>query len=74
MISFEYRCTDCGRTYPREKVRYLCPECGKTYRPGVPLPGVLEAVLDAPAVRRGFDRGRPDLALFCVVETEFHPP
>jgi threonine synthase len=74
VIAFEYRCTDCGRTYPRERVRYLCPECGKGYRPGVPLPGVLEAVLDAEAVRRGFDRSRPDPGLFCVVEEEFHPP
>ncbi len=74
MIPFEYRCTDCGRTYAREAVRYLCPECGKDYRPGVPLPGVLEAVLDAVAVRQGFDRAHPDLGLFCPVEPEFHPP
>jgi threonine synthase len=74
MIPFEYRCTDCGRAWQRERVRYLCPECGKGYRPGVPLPGVLEVVLDAAAVRRAFDRARPDLGLFCPVEAEFHPP
>jgi threonine synthase len=74
VIGFEYHCTDCGRTYPRERVRYLCPECGKGYRPGVPLPGVLEAVLDAATLARRFDRTRPDLGLFCTVEPEFHPP
>jgi threonine synthase len=74
VIPFEYRCTGCGRTFRREAVRYLCPDCGKGYRPGVPLPGVLEAVVDADAIRRSFDRARPDLGLFCPVETEFHPP
>ncbi|HVO20214.1 MAG TPA: pyridoxal-phosphate dependent enzyme, partial [Anaeromyxobacter sp.] len=74
MIAFEYRCTDCGKRWPREKVRYLCPECGDGYRPGVPLPGVLEAVLDAAAARRAFDRAHPDLDLFCTVEREYHPP
>ncbi len=74
MIPFAYRCTDCGATYPRERVRYLCPECGKDYRPGVPLPGVLEAVLDPAALGRAFDRARPDLRLFLPVEAEYHPP
>jgi threonine synthase len=76
VIPFTYRCTDCGRTYPRERVRYLCPECGAGYRPGVPLPGVLEVVLDAGALAKAFDRARPEmgLGLFCPVEAEFHPP
>jgi threonine synthase len=74
VIPFAYRCTDCGRTFPRERVRYLCPECGQGYRPGVPLPGVLEVVLDAAALAGAFDRARPDLGLFCPVEPEFHPP
>jgi threonine synthase len=74
VIDFEYRCTSCDRRWPREKVRYLCPDCGRDYRPGVPLPGVLEAVLDAGAIARSFDRARPDLGLFCTVEAEYHPP
>jgi len=74
VIAFEYRCTDCGQSYPREKVRYLCPRCGRDYRPGIPLPGVLEAFLDYGAIARSFDRARPDLDLFCPVEREFHPP
>ena len=41
MTPFVYRCTDCGREYAREAVRYLCPECGTAYRPGTPLVGVL---------------------------------
>ncbi len=74
MIDFEYRCTSCQRTYARDSVRYLCPVCGEGYRPGVPLPGVLEAVLDDAALRASFDRAHPDLDLFCTVEREFHPP
>jgi threonine synthase len=74
VIPFTYRCTDCGRVYARERVRYLCPECAAGYRPGVPLPGVLEVVFDAAALARAFDRARPDLGLFCPVEAEFHPP
>jgi len=73
MASFTYRCTDCGRTYPREEVRYLCPECGPAYHPGIPLLGVLEAVFDYDRIRGSFDRQRPDWNLFCPVEPEFHP-
>ena len=73
MASFTYRCTDCGRTYSREEVRYLCPECGTAYRPGMPLVGVLEAVFDYEGIRKAFDPIHPDWNLFCPVEPEFHP-
>ena len=74
MAAFEYRCTDCGRTFSRNEVRYLCPVCGPAYRPGIPLLGVLEAVFDYEAIGRDFDRANPDWNLFCPVEPEFHPP
>jgi len=74
MANFEYRCTDCGRTYSRDEVRYLCPACGPAYHPGIPLLGVLEAIFDYPAIAAAFDRQRPDWSLFCPVEPEFHPP
>ena len=74
MTPFTYRCTDCGRQYSRDQVRYLCPECGKAYRPGIPLLGVLEVVFDYAAIRGAFDSSRPDWNLFCPVEAEFHPP
>ena len=74
MTPFTYRCTDCGREYAREQVRYLCPECGKRYRPGMPLVGVLEVVFDYEAIRSTFKREKPDWNLFCAVESEFHPP
>ena len=74
MTPFSYRCTDCGRQYPREQVRYLCPVCGEGYRPGIPLTGVLEAVFDYDAIRSQFQPDRPDWNLFCPVETAFHPP
>jgi len=74
MTPFTYRCTDCGREYSREQVRYLCPECGKGYRPGIPLAGVLEAVFDYPRIHDSFRPEAPDWNLFCAVEAEFHPP
>jgi threonine synthase len=74
MASFRYRCTDCGRLYSRDEVRYLCPACGPAYRPGIPLVGVLEAVFDYPAIGAAFRRDAPDWNLFCAVEPEFHPP
>lgn len=73
MVEFEYRCTDCGTAYGRDAVRYLCPSCGQKYRPGEPLPGVLEAVFDYGAIRRRFDRARPDWSLFSPVETRHYP-
>lgn len=73
MTPFTYRCTDCGRTYSRDEVRYLCPECGKAYRPGIPLLGVLEAVFDYEAIGKQFDKANPDWDLFCAVEKQFHP-
>ena len=74
MTPFSYRCTDCGRSYGRDEVRYLCPECGKGYHPGIPLVGVLEVVFDYAVIGRAFDRANPDWTLFCPVEPAFHPP
>ena len=74
MVPFRYRCTDCGRTYGRDEVRYLCPACGTAYRPGIPLVGVLEVVFDYDTIRTAFDPRRPDWSLFCPVEAEFLPP
>jgi len=74
MTVFTYRCTDCGRAFARDEVRYLCPVCGPAYRPGIPLLGVLEAVFDYESIGRSFSRTKPDWSLFCAVEPEFHPP
>ena len=73
MTPFSYRCTDCGRSYSRDEVRYLCPDCGKGYHPGIPLVGVLEVVFDYAVIGRAFDRANPDWNLFCPVEQAFHP-
>ena len=64
MAVFTYRCTDCGRAFARDEVRYLCPVCGPSYRPGIPLVGVLEAVFDYGSIGASFDRTRPDWNLF----------
>jgi threonine synthase len=74
MIPFQYRCTLCGRSFGRNDVRYLCPVCSKDYTPGIPLRGVLEAVLDYAELRKRFDRSMPDWDLFSTVEREYYPP
>jgi len=74
IAEFVWRCTQCGREYARDAVRYLCPECGRGYRPGVPLPGVLEAVFDYPAIAERFVPRRPDWRLFTPMEPEHEPP
>lgn len=74
MTFLSWRCTDCGRGFARDAVRYLCPDCGPAYRPGIPLVGVLEARFDFDRIRSLFDRRRPDWTLFSAVEPEFFPP
>lgn len=74
MTPFVYRCTDCGRTFARDAVRYLCPVCGEAYRPGMPLCGVLEVVFDMEEARRACDPAAPDWNVLCAVEPAFHPP
>jgi threonine synthase len=73
MTPFRYRCTECGRTFARDAVRYLCPDCGPGGPPGEPLRGVLEAVLDETELRRALDARPGDLRAFLPVEPEFHP-
>ena len=68
-----WRCTDCGREFALDEVRYLCPDCAKDYAPGMPLPGVLEAVFDYPALRAAWEI-KPDPKLFSVLDSQFYPP
>jgi len=68
-----WRCTDCGREFALDEVRYLCPDCAKDYSPGVPLPGVLEARFDYPMLRAAWEN-KPDPKLFSVLGPEYYPP
>ncbi len=68
-----WRCTDCGKEFALDEVRYLCPDCSKDYQPGVPLPGVLEAIFDYPPLREAW-QAQPDPRLFSVLDPGFHPP
>ena len=74
MTEFVYQCSNCGKRYARDEVRYLCPLCARNYRPGMPLPGVLSAQFDCAAIRRKFKKARPDWNLFSAVEEKFFPP
>lgn len=74
MVEFHYQCSECGKRYARDAVRYLCPDCAPRYRPGMPLPGVLTAEFDYEAIGKRFQRTAPDWSLFSAVESEFFPP
>ncbi|MGA2173672.1 MAG: threonine synthase [Verrucomicrobiota bacterium] len=74
MTHFVYECSQCGKRYQRDEVRYLCPLCARDYQPGKPLAGVLSAQFDYGAIRKKFDRRKPDWNLFSAVEKKFFPP
>ena len=67
-----YRCTDCGKTFEPDTVRYLCPECSAGYRPGNPLPGVLEAIFDYDAIATAWKKD-PSILLFSAVDPFYYP-
>jgi threonine synthase len=46
MAGFTFRCSECGARYGEREVLYVCPACASLQRPGRPLRGVLEVVLD----------------------------
>lgn len=74
MTEFFYQCSNCGKRYLRDEVRYLCPLCARSYRPGMPLLGVLSAQFDYDSIRKKFRKTKPDWNLFSAVEEKFFPP
>jgi len=74
MTKFVYQCSNCGKRYQRDEVRYLCPLCMRDYRPGIPLLGVLLAQLDYTVIRKKFNKSKLDWNLFSAVEEKFFPP
>lgn len=73
MVPFVYRCSECGREFSRDRVRYLCPECGLHSGAGRPLRGVLEAEFDYEQLGCEFRKHPDDFSPFCPVEGKFHP-
>jgi threonine synthase len=86
-MNFEYRCIECGRSYPVEPGRYLCDDCAPKQTADQPLRGQLEVQIsgDAPAdwaVLRGLGKNpRLDLSVpgadvrgLLPVPKEFFPP
>jgi len=43
---FIYKCTDCGKEYPAEGIKYLCPACAEKNTPDKPPKGVLKVIYD----------------------------
>ncbi len=74
MTGFVYQCSNCGKRYQRDEVRYLCPLCARDYRPGIPLIGVLSAQFDYAVIRTQFSKAKPEWNLFSAVEEKFFPP
>ncbi len=68
-----WRCTDCGEQFALDEVRYLCPHCAQNYAPGMPLPGVLEAVFDWAAIHKEWQEGGADPMLFSVLDSKYYP-
>ncbi len=68
-----WRCTSCGAEYTRDEVRYLCPRCSQDYAPGMPLPGVLEAMFDYKQVARDW-HNEPHVMHFSALDPKWYPP
>jgi len=68
-----YRCTQCGKEFSAEKLHYLCDDCSRDYHPGMPLPGVLEAVFDYRAIARAWKK-KPNTLLFSAIDPKYYPP
>ncbi len=67
------RCTDCGKSYAPDEVRYLCPDCSRDYKPGMPLSGVLEVLYHYDKIFEEYSRGADLEALLSPVERNYYP-
>ena len=71
--ALHYRCTECGQHYSIDELHYLCDICGQAYKPGQPLKGVLEAVLDYDAIAEAWAATGSDIRLFSPVNAAYYP-
>jgi threonine synthase len=46
MGDFQFRCSECGKSYGEEDVRLVCPACARQQEPGGVTRGVLEVVME----------------------------
>ncbi len=53
--NFIYKCTDCGKEYSADGVKYLCPECEKKNTNDKPPKGVLKVIYDYDTTSKDFD-------------------
>ncbi len=81
-----YRCSECGKEFPPDELRYLCDDCSKNYYAGMPLRGILECEYEYEAIARAWadlQRAFPDAherkkmeelcELFSPVDKEYYP-
>ncbi len=50
---FHYQCSDCGKEYAADVVRYLCPECAAANTFDLPPKGVLKTVFAYGKLKKG---------------------
>lgn len=56
---FYYQCSDCGKEYAADGVKYLCPECAAANTSDLPQKGVLKTMYHYDTLRRkGLDFAR----------------
>ncbi len=49
---YYYQCSDCGKKYAADGVKYLCPECAAANASDLPPKGVLKTMYHCDALRR----------------------
>jgi len=76
---FYYQCSDCGKEYSAEDVRYLCPDCAAGNMHNQPPKGVLKTLYHFDELRKGevdFDqlKAKEYLDLLPVENVDSLPP
>ncbi len=76
---FHYQCSDCGKEYTADEVRYLCPECAAANIADLPPKGVLITVFAYDELKKGglnFEQLEKNdfMALLPVEKKENLPP
>ncbi len=72
-MEYRYRCLDCGREYPGDRVRYLCPSCSFERLPGKFARGLLEVILDLDGLPKSGEITPQDLFVYRIPDPSAFP-
>jgi threonine synthase len=73
LAKFKYICTDCGKSYNQDEVKYLCPSCSPETIPQVPLKGVLQCSFNYSDIAKKSSLEGFNIDLFSPVDPVFYP-